>query len=444
MRFHNNLKLGVLISILVILLFVGILINPVEKQKDFSEQNSIFLSGSDDLYEPNDDPLSAYDLSMFEDFWLSSVNGIGILEDDDFYKITINAGHEHLIVNLFFMHTLGNIDIEIYDSTAIFIVGEYSLNDDEYIDYTLPGIGDYYIRVFGPNTSNSYDMLWKGMPLDDYYEENDGILSAYDLSAYPASWLPFGMATQGDDDWYKVYLDPGEERLRADLAFSHSAGNIEIEIYDSGYSYITGSYSTDDNEYIDIILPSNGIYYILIYGVNAGNSYDLWWEDLSSTGGDDIYEENDFDWQTYDISSYEGWWLSGISGHGFQFDDDWYGIFIPDGHEYLKVEVTFNHFAGDINVELYDTKHNWIEGSYSIDDNEYIEVFLSGSEAYYIRVYGANTGNSYDLRYETFNEGNEGPYNPNGMIPGSEILIFLISYVSIVSIVGLIIMMIRR
>jgi len=170
----------------------------------------------------------------------------------------------------------------------------------------------------------------------------------------------------------------------------------------------------------------------------------MWWEDLSFSGGDDFYEENDFDWQPYDLKSYNGWWLTGINGPGYQFDEDWYIIYVAPSDDHIKVDVVFDHFTGDIEVELYDNNHNWIEGSYSSDDNEYLDVFLQGDETYYIRIYGSNMGNFYDLRYEAFGEGKDGRYDPNKEMSASDVLIFLVSYFSVVSIAGIVVLVFRR
>ena len=63
-----------------------------------------------------------------------------------------------------------------------------------------------------------------------------------------------------------------------DLIFTHAHGDINIQVYDSnGTQLITLSQTSTDNEYIDYILPSRGIYYLRVYGDDVGNSYDLWW-----------------------------------------------------------------------------------------------------------------------------------------------------------------------
>ena len=50
---------------------------------NLTDDNSISISAPEDLYEENDDYISAYDLSSFESTWLSSINGLGTQADDD-------------------------------------------------------------------------------------------------------------------------------------------------------------------------------------------------------------------------------------------------------------------------------------------------------------------------------------------------------------------------
>ena len=45
-----------------------------------------------------------------------------------------------------------------------------------------------------------------------------------------------------------IDLDLDEERLRVELIFDHSAGDIDLEVYDSDYNWIGGNDSMDDNE----------------------------------------------------------------------------------------------------------------------------------------------------------------------------------------------------
>ena len=59
---------------------------------------------------------------------------------------------------------------EVYDDGLRKIIGNFTLEDDDFILYRLRSNGTYYIKVFGDNTGNVYNMLWKtkeDIPIED-------------------------------------------------------------------------------------------------------------------------------------------------------------------------------------------------------------------------------------------------------------------------------------
>ncbi len=362
----------------------------------------------DDNYEENDVRLSAYDISSYEQTWLSSIDGLGIQADNDWYEIYITPGDERLIVTLTFSDAAGDIDLAVYDSGGSPVTDSESITDNEYIDYVLSSSGTYYLLVYYEDAGNSYDLRWDdqdpGAGGDDAYEENDDLLSAYDISFAEQTWLSLiaGNGIQADYDWYEIYITPGYEHLVVTLTFSDVAGDIDLDVYDGSGFIVTYSDSTTDNEYINYVLPSSGTYYLLVYFDDAGNSYDLWWDDQFSSGApDDNYEPNDYYWEAYDLSSYENVWLSSIDGSGMQSDDDWFEIYISSGELYLHVDLTFTHAEGDVDIDVCDINGYIITFGWSTTDNEYIDYILSSSGIYYLCVNWGDEGNSYDLKWYT-------------------------------------------
>jgi len=291
-----------------------------------------------------------------------------------------------------------------------------------------PGnIGDYdsdYETILNFTADLSWDEFlltyYANLP-DDNYEENDDWDQAFDLSSDEQTWLSTidGPGFQSDEDWYEIYITPGYERLVVDLTFTHSEGDIDLDVYDTSLTLITGSWSVTDNEYINYIVPSSGTYYLLVYYGNLGNEYDLWWDDILYTGPtDDNYEPNNDYTQAYDLSSYEGIWLSTIDGLGVQADDDWYEIYITPGNERLVVELTFSHAAGDIDIDVYDASLTLITDSWSMTDNEYINYIVPSSGTYYLLIYWGDAGNEYDLKWAGQSPGGGSPG-----IPGYNVLI---------------------
>ncbi|NVM38603.1 MAG: hypothetical protein HWN81_23650, partial [Candidatus Lokiarchaeota archaeon] len=115
---------------------------------------------------------------------------------------------------------------------------------------------------------------------DDNYEENDDLMSAYDLSFHQSEplWRINGTALQKDNDWYRIYVESGFEHLYVLVMYDYQEGAIGIEIYNGGYSKVLSNFTMKDNEYISYDLPSNGTYYIRIFGDHSGNIYSLRWE----------------------------------------------------------------------------------------------------------------------------------------------------------------------
>ncbi len=240
---------------------------------------------------------------------------------------------------------------------------------------------------------------------NDCYEENNTRATAY----YPGSnWEQTWLSTlgctpvQSDEDWYRIDVTPaGFERIRIDLRFTHADGDIDVCLVDSSGTLLTCSQSYTDNEYIDYIVSNPGTYYIKVYYGNAGNTYDLWWDDLLTPTEDD-YEEND----TLATAYYPGFnWeltpLSNISGSGIQADEDWYKIDVDlVGYRRIIIDLQFTHAKGDIDVCLVDSIGTQLTCSRSITDNEAIDYQVSNPGTYYIKVYYGNAGNTYDLWWD--------------------------------------------
>jgi len=114
----------------------------------------------DDNYEENDSMAQAYDLSGREQQWLSTINGLGVQRDDDWYRIAAPTGTQRILVDCRFTHADGDIDIALYNASGTRVALSNGTQDNEYIDYAASGAGTYYIRVYYENRGNTYDLWW--------------------------------------------------------------------------------------------------------------------------------------------------------------------------------------------------------------------------------------------------------------------------------------------
>jgi hypothetical protein len=363
----------------------------------------LFVSGiacAEDAYEENDTLESAWHPGYsWVRTWLSTIGGFGVQADDDWYQIDVDPGSVRLQVDCRFTHADGDIDIDLYDSSGILLVSSISADDNEFIDYTISSGGTYYIRIYYGNAGNTYDLRWDDLT-EDTYDENDTLETAWHPGYnWERMWLSDieGSGVQADDDWYRIDVDPGSERIQVDCQFTHADGDIDIELYDSGSTLLAQSTSVTDDEFIEYTGSVGGTYYIRVFKGNAGNTYNLWWDDSR----EDAYEENDtLETAWHPGYSWKRMWLSSIDGFGAQADDDWYQIDVDQGSERVKVKCQFTHAEGDIDMEFYDSTGTMLAESSSVNDNEIIDYTVSTSGAYYVRVFFGNVGNSYDLWWD--------------------------------------------
>ncbi len=125
--------------------------------------STYFTGGGDDEYEENDTLKMATDLSKFENKWLSEIHGEGVAADDDYYRITVPSGRLRVQVDLRYNVSRGDVDMRLMDSMGRVIASSANIGDDDFIDFTVPVAGTYFVKVypFAPqNSANMYDLKW--------------------------------------------------------------------------------------------------------------------------------------------------------------------------------------------------------------------------------------------------------------------------------------------
>jgi hypothetical protein len=368
---------------------------------------------TDDAYEENDTQGAAH--AFGEQTLLSTISGFGVQCDDDWYEIT--ADNDRIVVDCTFSDAAGDIDISLHDAAGTVLDSSSSITDDEHIEFVVcpeqggPGFGTYYIRVHFGDAGNDYDLWWDDVPdvncgscvPDDAYEENDTLGTAVAFGEQTFLSSISGTGLQCNDDWYEITVN--NDRIVVDCTFTDADGDIDISLHDAAGTLMALSTSVSDDEHLEFSVcpelggPGFGTYYIRVYFGDAGNSYDLWWDDVSDSnccGPDDVYEENDtlgtalpFNEQTF---------LSSLSGLGVQCDDDWYEITV--NNDRIVVDCTFTDADGDIDISLHDAGGALLASSPSITDDEHVEFCAPYFGTYYVRVYFADNGNTYDLWWD--------------------------------------------
>ncbi|MBD3229749.1 MAG: hypothetical protein GF329_16325 [Candidatus Lokiarchaeota archaeon] len=368
---------------------------------------------NDDRYEENDNQINAYNISTYEQKWISEIGDYGVLSDDDWYEIYVGEGEEFLNAKLFYMMNgiSSNIYITVYNENLELITTESTNWDMEQrtwfyylIEQNLSsyGYGKYYLKINGTNNNYVYDLWWDCVPInDDNYEENDEKSQSYDLSGHESKWISDinGLATSfsEDADWYKIRVDYGEEILQINVSYSCYYSPVRFYIYDKNMIEIKESIFMGYNSQTKIkILVPPGIYFIKIEGYSEGVEYDLWWDDQNLLT-DDIYEENDDVDSAYYLESYR--FPSGDNRYGIQNDDDWYVLNFSSYQESIFLtdfQLVFNNTFGNVSIEVYNSSLELIGFNYSSSGNKTIkDLYLQ--DKCYIKISGDNSSSIYDL-----------------------------------------------
>ena len=118
----------------------------------------------DDLYEDNDTETTAYDLSLDAGVWLSSVLGLGIASDDDWYKIEVPVDLTQIQINATFAQLDDDLDVYLYDAAGINVLASStSATDNESINVDVGVAGIYLVMVTAATGAGAaYDLRWDG------------------------------------------------------------------------------------------------------------------------------------------------------------------------------------------------------------------------------------------------------------------------------------------
>ncbi len=196
----------------------------------------------------------------------------------------------------------------------------------------------------------------QGACADDAMEDNDFIddPGVQDLTAgsYPGLKMCGDGVSWSDEDFFALLLDSPQE-VTVSLLFSHSEGDVDLELVDENESSIASSYSVTDNESVTACLEA-GLYFIIAYSYDpqVDVSYDL--VITIPPGGccaQDGWEPSNGALEAIPVQSTDVVDNMTIC----ETDQDWYQIDLLAG-DTLTVDLLFDQQSPeeDLDVYLYD------------------------------------------------------------------------------------------
>ncbi|MEE2686037.1 MAG: Ig-like domain-containing protein [Planctomycetota bacterium] len=328
--------------------------------------------------------------------------------DQDWYSFWLDQnGTSNDYAEILFTHSDGDLDLELYDEDGLLVGLSETTTDHERISLEgMSGEQYYSLRVYGfEGVTNQYDVRVTAPPHHfegDWKETSDettllpGIdpgLGLTQLSIHAASdidWFWFPLQAAGTDaDYIKLY------------DFDPSRADIDMALYDANNEFLREANGTTDTEYLELDGLEYGWYQLAVFPASNGfisaseYSLDLFGPAPSTV---DRYEPNNTFPEAISMGGAENIWDVTVTAD----DYDIYEFDLSStGTSAEFVEIHFDHRAGDLELELYDSSNNYLDGSYSVADTERIDFRQLPAGSYKAVVFGAtetDTGD-YHLKF---------------------------------------------
>jgi hypothetical protein len=279
----------------------------------------------------------------------------------DWYKLVV-AGGTYLSIDARFVDAVGDIDLELYLADAATLIGaSHSQRDYERIELDAGVDVTLLLRVYHAiPTINPipYKLIITRDPgdicMEDMYEPNDSPSQATTI----VSDVPIeARICPANPDWFVIHNVPTKTRIDAQLSFTASLGQLDLELYgaDAAAPILISNTTNQDLQEIvyDASTTSTASYYLRVIGRGADqNVYTLrvsLRSDPTARCTDDRYEPNNVPGMATDAISFitaDEPNLSICSG-----DEDWYSLQLGPG-EAITAEIGFQPSA-DLDLGIF-------------------------------------------------------------------------------------------
>ena len=178
--------------------------------------------------------------------------------------------------------------------------------------------GIYYFRVYGFDgaLSSNYSISANLVVEDEVYADdlfegdlgNGSAAESYSLGAATVGEIVSEASINSilDEDFYNFTISE-EQNLGLEVLFSHSDGDLDVELLDSDGYWIDSAASGDNNEYISLAGLEAGTYTLRVFGYDQATiddysvhfvqeevledwseNYDNWWDWLEAEDSENI------------------------------------------------------------------------------------------------------------------------------------------------------------
>lgn len=352
-----------------------------------------------DRFEANDTLQTATGLGQVT---TRVVNDLSISSGSDLDYFTFTAGQTgQLDLSVLFSHAAGDIDVQVLDANGGVLASADSVTDNEALSLNVVQGSTYALAVNGfAGATNDYALALAISASDsnDSFDTATELGTSSDIDVNGVS-----ISSSTDVDFYEFTADQSGE-LTLSALFTHSFGDLDLELFDAAGNRIAVSETVTDNESIIFNVESGETYFARVFGYEgAMNDYELSLEIDNAA----LYEPND----TFATAANLGTLSNGITIGDLEINsgvDQDYFAFTASSTGQLDLSALFSHAAGDLDLALYDAAGNLLSISETLSDNESLTFDVTANTTYVARVFGyEGATNSYDLSLQISNAGND-------------------------------------
>lgn len=209
---------------------------------------------------------------------------------------------------------------------------------------------------------------------DDYLEPNDSCGQATLVYGGYAATLT---SLYQNEDYYQIHVPSGQD-LTVSIGFSHSGGDLDLYLYDSGCGSLlaySNSY-TDDEELTWSNTGTTGLdvkVRVVMYAPNPDHLCNDYYASFSISTPTLCQDDNEYGNLDNDTCGDANLVFPDVVYFNFgvlDTDPDYYKMTVPAGYT-LYVDLTFTHALGDIDLTLYDSScSTMLAYSHSTTDDE--------------------------------------------------------------------------
>ena len=243
-----------------------------------------------DQYEPDDSSSAASSIQV-NSTTAANIHNAG---QDDYFTLNLTSGSMNF-VNLSFLHSTADLQMNVYYTNSIgnniMIDYSHSSTHNEQVVFNLTTNRIIVIWVFSSGGTSWYNLsvASTGTPpppptTGDANEPNDSFATATPISS-PSSQSSLTIHNSSDDDFFSINATAGTTYW-VNISFTHSQGDLDMDLYDSSQSQIDWSAGTGNSESVTYTPSANQTLYAQVFGWgSATNTYSVTFGGLSSSGG---------------------------------------------------------------------------------------------------------------------------------------------------------------